>query len=248
MIQKSDCISSEIVLYIMKLPPDIIELAQQIADALEERINAIHEMFYHSSYYTKEDCFKHLIEPLLGENQIDTLLESLPPNAAKPLRERYDRLMPCFDTTGKPRKRNLLVITVKRYVKDIIKELRDIAQGSKQRTTAAKQKDKRNSKKKPKKTKPIKERFTFRPGQVLFDGNDLDVGTGAALDTAKALIENFDHVVPFQKLDKNSLQKEASEKIRTAIRRLRKTIKSAKIPVKIENRKGDGYVMLSSAG
>jgi hypothetical protein len=230
----------------MKLPPDIIELAQQIADALQERINALPELFYHSAYYTKEDCFKHLIEPLPGENQIDTLLKSLAPNAAKPLRERYDRLMSCFDTTGKPRKKNLLVTTVERYVKDIIKELRDIAQGSKQRTTAAKQKDKRNSKKKPKKTKPIKERFTFRPGQVLFDGDDLDVGTGAVLDIAKALIENFGHVVPFKQLDEYSPEKEASEKVRTAIVRLRKTINSAKIPVIIKTRKNIGYLMLES--
>ena len=89
----------------MTLAPDKSELAQKIADVLEARINAIHELFYHSSYHTKEDCFKHLIEPLLGENQIDTLLESMPPNAAKPVRERHATLMSCFDATGKPHKK-----------------------------------------------------------------------------------------------------------------------------------------------
>ncbi len=228
----------------MTLTPDKIELAQQIADALEERINAIHEVFYHSPYHTKEDCFKHLIKPLLGENQIDTLLEPLPPNAAKSLRQKYSRLMSCFDTAGELLDKNLSITTVERYVNDLIKELRGIAQGSKQSTIAAKQKGNRRLKKTHHKSMSIKERFIFRPGQVLFDNRDLNVGTGAVLDIAKALIGNFGHVVPFQKLDEYSLVKEASEKIRTAIRRLRKTIKSTGIPVVIKNRKGEGYLML----
>ncbi|MFB0553659.1 MAG: helix-turn-helix domain-containing protein, partial [Phycisphaerae bacterium] len=66
------------------------------------------------------------------------------------------------------------------------------------------------------------------------------------IDIAKALIENFGHVVPFQQLDENSPEREASEKIRTAIRRLRKIIKSAGIPIVIENRKAEGYLILTS--
>lgn len=223
----------------MTLAPDKIELAQQIADVLEEGIDALHHVFYGSTY-TESDCCKHLIKPLLGKDNIDTLLESLPARAAKTLREKHNRLMSCFDQTGELVKKNLSIPTVKRYVNDLIKELRGIAQGGKQSTTVAKQK------KKVKKSKPIDKRFTFGPGQVLFDGHDLNVGTGAALDIAKALVENFGHVVTFQELDENSSNKEASEKIRTAIGRLRETIKSAKIPVVIENRKNEGYLMLES--
>ncbi len=229
----------------MTLTPDKIELAQQIADALEEGINALSHVFFGSTY-TKSDCCKHLIKPLLEKYDIRTLLESLPPHDAKSLRETYSRLMSCFDATGELLDRGLSLTTVNRYASDLIKELRDIAQGGKQNTTAAKQKDKHRSKEKPKKSRPTDRRFTFEPGQVLFDGRDLNVGTGAALDIAKALIENFGHVVPFQELDENSLEREASEKIRTAIRRLRKTTKSARIPVIIENRKAEGYLMLPS--
>ena len=123
----------------MTLAPDKSELAQQIADVLEERINALSHVFFGSTY-TKSDCCKHLIKPLPGEYQIDTLLESLPTHAAKLLRKRYSRLMSCFDQTGELLNQDLSLNTVVRYVNDLIKELRGIAQGSEQNTTAAKRK------------------------------------------------------------------------------------------------------------
>ena len=83
----------------MTLTSDKIELAQQIADVLEERINALSHVFFGSTY-TKSDCCKHLIKPLPREYQIDTFLESLPTHAAKSPRERYSRLMSCFDQNG----------------------------------------------------------------------------------------------------------------------------------------------------
>jgi hypothetical protein len=221
----------------MTLSADKIERAHQIADVLEERINAVHRLY--GSIHTKSDCCKILIEPLLKEYRIDTLLESLPPRAAKPLEEKNSRLMSCFDATGELLNQGLSVTTINRYATDLIKELRDIAEGGKR-------KDKRRSKEKRNKFGPIDKRFTFGPGQVSFDGRDLNVGTGAVIDIARALVENFGHVVPFQQFDENSLEKEASEKIRSAIRRLRKTIKSASIPVVIENRKGEGYLILPS--
>jgi len=131
----------------MTLAPDIIELAQQIADDLKERIDGL-PMFY-GSIFTKSDCCKNLIESLLGKHKIDTLLESSPPKDAQSLRERYSRLMSCFDQTGELLNQSLSLTTVVRYVNDLIKELRDIAKGSKQSTTAAKQKNKRILKKKP---------------------------------------------------------------------------------------------------
>jgi hypothetical protein len=222
----------------MKLEADKIELAQQIADVLEEGIEAGPHVFFGSTR-TQSDYCKNLIKPLLGKCHIDTLLESLPPRAAKRLEEKNSRLMSCFDANGELLDQDLSLTTVNRYATDLIKELRDIAEGGKR-------KDKPRSKEKRNKFGPIDKRFTFGLGQVSFDGRDLNVGTGAAIDIARTLVENFGHVVPFQKLDENSLQREASEKIRTAIRRLRKTIKPARIPVVIENRKAEGYLMLES--
>ncbi len=226
----------------MALSPDEIELAQQIADALEEGIEALSPVFFGSTY-TKSDCCKHLIKPLREKYNIEILLEPSPHNDAKLLRERYDRLMSCFDPAGELLNQNLSLATVKRYVNDLIEALRDIARGIKQDTAAVKQDEKDPLRKEP---KPIEKRFTFRPGQILFDDRDLNVGTGAILDIAKALVENFDHVVPFQDFDENSSEKEASEKIRTAIVRLRKALESARIPVVIGSRKAEGYIMLPS--
>ena len=124
----------------MTLAPDKSELAQQIADVLEERINAGPHVFYGSAYYTTSDYCKHLIKPLPREYQIDTLLESLPTHDAKSLRERYSRFMSCFDKNGELLNQDLSLNTVIRYMNDLVKELRGIAQGSEQNTTAAKQK------------------------------------------------------------------------------------------------------------
>ena len=192
----------------MTLAPDKIELAQQIADILEEGIKAGPLAFFGSTH-TKSDICKNLIRPLLEKSHIDTLLGSLPPHGAKSLIEKHYRLMSCFDANGELLDQSLSLTTIYRYANGLIKELRDMARGGQQNTTAAKQKDKRRSKKK---SRPIDKLFTFGPGQVLFDGRDLNVGTGAALDIAKALIENFGHVVPVQKLEENSPEREASEK------------------------------------
>jgi hypothetical protein len=53
-------------------------------------------------------------------------------------------------------------------------------------------------------------------------------------------------VIPFRTLDFESNEKEASEKIRTAKSRIMKVLESGgrEIPVKIENRRGEGYIML----
>ena len=124
----------------MTLAPDKSELAQQIADALEEGIKAGPHVFYGSTYYTKSDYCKNLIKPLLGKYHIDTLLESLPPHGAKSLKEKHSMLMSCFDPAGELLNQGLSLTTVNRYVNDLIEELRDIAQEGKQNTTAAKQK------------------------------------------------------------------------------------------------------------
>lgn len=93
--------------------------------------------------------------------------------------------------------------------------------------------------------KDIPKQFEFRTGQALFRDRDLNVGTGAALEILQKLVEDFNAVVPFQKLDPNSDKREASEKIRTAIRRLRMLIKTEGIPVEIKSKKAEGYVMLT---
>ena len=123
----------------MTLAPDKSELAEQIADVLKEGINAGPHVFYGSTL-TKSDYCKNLIKPLLEKYDIHTLLESLPPHGAKSLREKYSRLMSCFDPAGELLNQGLSLTTVDRYANDLIEELRDIAQGGKRNTAAVKPK------------------------------------------------------------------------------------------------------------
>jgi hypothetical protein len=95
-------------------------------------------------------------------------------------------------------------------------------------------------------SQPIKKRFAIRHGQILFDGKDLNIRVGTTLEIMKMLVNQFDNVVPFRTLDEYSKECEASDKIRTAISRIRKKLKSVKIQAVIENRYGEGYIMHSS--
>ncbi len=94
----------------------------------------------------------------------------------------------------------------------------------------------------------MRKRFSFEPGQARFDGEILRVGTGAPLEVLRLLVMNSSSIVPFQKLDADSNPSEASEKVRAAIARLRRTLKSAGVPVSIENRRGEGYILLPAGG
>lgn len=196
-------------------------------------------------------CRSSLSEPLRGFGTILLKLKCWRPEAAKEVEKEHRRLLSSakeIDQKIKNGERDLFFSASASQLSAnlLAKKLRIVAEGARKDLSLEEQKDKRRSKKKNQKTKSIGKRFTFRSGQVLLDGHDLNVGTGATLEILKALVKNFSYVVPFQKLDENSSAKEASEKIRTAIGRLRKTLESAKIPVVIENHKGEGYLMLPS--
>ncbi len=116
----------------MTLPPDKIELAQQIADALEEGIKAGPHVFFHTTH-PQSAYGENLIKPLLGKYQIDTLLESMPSHSAKSLRAKHSRLIYLFDSSGKLLNQNLSLTTIDRYATDLINELRNVGQGGKRK-------------------------------------------------------------------------------------------------------------------
>jgi len=231
----------------MALPSKIIELMGQIADTLDNWPN--------ENQKWNNKIIKDKPENLLSEisENLDYILEELQqhmPNIVELVREKKKKLVrgvgrvyyPGMASYNSSRR----CIISRDDATALANTLQHIAEMAREDLSVEKQKAKRRLKKKPQESTDIAKRFTFRPGQVLFDGHDLNVRTGTTLDIIKALVDEFGHVVPFQTLDGNSLQKEASEKIRTAIGRLRKSLKSAKIPAVIENRKGEGYRMRPS--
>jgi hypothetical protein len=235
----------------MAFPSKTIELIERMAERLEAWANdkKRHRMLCYG--LAGLGCRSSLSEPLRGFGTILLKLKCWRPEAAQEVEKGHIRLLSSakeIDQEIKNGRRGFVfsASAVQVSASLLAKKLRVVAEMAGEDLSVEKQKDERRSKKKPRKPKPINERLTFGQGQVLFDGRDLNVGTGAALDITKALIEDFGQVVPFQTLDGNSPQKEASEKIRTAIGRIRRIIKSAKIPVVVDNRKGEGYLMRPS--
>lgn len=233
----------------MALPPKTIESIEQIAEKLERWANnrKRHKMLCNA--LPGLGCRTSLNEPLRGFGTILLKLKCWRPEAAKEVEKEHIRLLLAAKEIDKKivdghRNFFFLASTLQLCANLLVKKLRTVAEMAREDLLLATEKNKRRSKNKPKKSRAINKRFSFRHGQVLFDDHDLNVGAGAALDIIKALVKDFGHVVSFQKLDENSPKGEASEKIRTAIGRIRKTIKSAMIPVVIENRKAEGYIML----
>jgi len=232
----------------MAFPSKTIELIERMAERLEAWANdkKRHRMLCYG--LAGLGCRSSLSEPLRGFGTILLKLKCWRPEAAQAVEKAHIRLLSSakeIDQEIKNGRRGFVfsASAVQVSASLLAKKLRTIAEMAGEDLSVEKQKDKRRLKKKP---RPINERLTFRPGQVLFDGRDLNVGTGAALEILETLVRNFGNLVPFQTLDGNSPQKEASEKIRTAIGRIRRIIKSAKIPVVIDNRKGEGYLMRPS--
>jgi hypothetical protein len=87
----------------------------------------------------------------------------------------------------------------------------------------------------------IVKRFAFMPGQVLFDGKDINIKTGVTQEILKALVDNFGRVIPFNRLEIGSSDCEASITLRDSIRHIREKLE--KLPVVIKNRRGAGYIM-----
>jgi len=235
----------------MALPSKTIESMEQIAEKLEKWANdkKRHRMLCYG--LAGLGCRSSLSEPLRGFGTTLLKLKCWRPEAAQEVEKAHIRLLSSakeIDQEIKNGRRGFVfsASAVQVSASLLAKKLRTIAEMAGEDLSVEKQKDKRRLNKKSQESTDIAKRFTFRPGQVLFDGCDLNVGTGAALNIIKALVDEFGHAVPFQILDGNSPQKEASEKIRTAIGRIRRIIKSAKIPAVIENRKGEGYLMRPS--
>ena len=235
----------------MVLSAETIDSIEQIAEKLEKwaNDNKRHRMLCHG--LAGLGCRASLSEPLRGFGTILLKLKCWRPEAAQEVEKAHIRLLSSVKGINqeiKNGRKDLVFSALAPQVSAnlLAKKLRTIVEMAREGLSVEKQKDKRRLKKKPQESTDIAKRFTFRPGQVLFDARDLNVGTGTAFEIMKALVEDFGHIVPFQKLDGNSRQKEASEKIRTAIGRLRKILKSAKIPAVIENRKAEGYLMVPS--
>jgi hypothetical protein len=95
--------------------------------------------------------------------------------------------------------------------------------------------------------KPVKElknRFTFKAGQALFAGKDLGLEASQfARDVLKKLVKGAGKVVSYPTLDKDSAAKEASERLRTAVVAIRRSLRRKKTGCEIVTTRGTGYCL-----
>jgi len=78
---------------------------------------------------------------------------------------------------------------------------------------------------------------------VYYRGERLPLSAGLVTDVMRKLVSKKGRVVRFQELDHRSIECEASEDLRQAIRNARNALKTAEAPYEIENVKGCGYVL-----
>lgn len=104
-------------------------------------------------------------------------------------------------------------------------------------------------KKKPeKKLKPLPKGFSFGKGQAFFKNRDLELPTGAEVNSVeilKKLVKSFGKVVLYKNLDENSADT-ASDFLRGKIRTINLALKKHKVPCRIQSKKWVGYVLSNS--
>lgn len=104
-------------------------------------------------------------------------------------------------------------------------------------------------KKTKKKRKPLpKNYFSFGNGQVFFKGKDLELPTGAEVNTVellKKLVKSFGKIVPYKTLDENSADT-ASDFLRGKIRTIKIALQKHKVPCTIKSKKWTGYLLINS--
>ncbi|HUU90972.1 MAG TPA: hypothetical protein VM238_07160 [Phycisphaerae bacterium] len=87
------------------------------------------------------------------------------------------------------------------------------------------------------------EGFSFLRGQVLYNGKDLDLPTGLPVEVLKKLHEHAGEVVAHQDLHDESTPCEASEQLRSAVKKIRAAFQEHKVPYEVVNKRGEGYVL-----
>jgi len=86
----------------------------------------------------------------------------------------------------------------------------------------------------------VKDRFTFGPGQVLFDGKDLELPSDAPVAMLKNLVDNFGRVVPYTDFDPHYTSATPGT-VHKCKREIVKSFAKHKVPCEITFKTGVGY-------
>jgi hypothetical protein len=90
---------------------------------------------------------------------------------------------------------------------------------------------------------PMKERFVFGAGQVLFDNKDIGLRPGLAVEVLRKLVEKLGTAVNYKELDENSDEGEASQQLRTAKSEITRVLKKHCVPCDVETKRAAAYLL-----
>ena len=99
---------------------------------------------------------------------------------------------------------------------------------------------------KPRGKPPLKDRFTFHPGQVQFDGKDLDLPVGLPITVLQKLVDSFGVPVSYRELDGIS-GKTAEDNLRAAKLAIVASFQRHKVPCEIRTKAKEGYCLCPKA-
>lgn len=88
----------------------------------------------------------------------------------------------------------------------------------------------------------IKNRFTFNPGQVLFDQEDLGLPSGEPIEMLQKLVERFGVVVPYVDFDRHYTSGTPGT-VHKSKREIVKVLEKNKVPCKVISKTGAGYLI-----
>jgi hypothetical protein len=91
---------------------------------------------------------------------------------------------------------------------------------------------------------PAEHGFTFKPGQALYKGKDLELPAGFTIDVCRLLVKSMGEVVAYKVLDDGlSTNKEASEILRRAKSKIDASFDKQKVPYLIVTKRCEGYCL-----
>lgn len=87
-----------------------------------------------------------------------------------------------------------------------------------------------------------KDRFVFKPGQILFDGKDLELPSGEPINVLKRLVDSFGEVVAYGELDPH-YSSATPGSLPKSVSTIRAALREHQVPCEVKSRRAEGYLL-----
>ncbi len=90
--------------------------------------------------------------------------------------------------------------------------------------------------------KEPKDRFVFKPGQILFDGKDLELPSGEPINVLKTLVGSFGEVVAYRRFDQNYSSARPGS-LPKSVSTIRAALREHQVPCEVKSKRTEGYFL-----